>query len=457
MSTQSQNNTPALSVLASLFFMMGFITCLNDVLIPHLKEVFHLSNRDSMLVQVAFFSAYAVMSFVVGKVIDRIGYKKTVILGFLITALGAFLFYPATAMLGDGVADKSLYYMVFLPLFFIMATGIVFLQVSGNPYVTLLARPGKESATLTLVQAFNSVATAIAPSVGGLLILTDASQSLTAAQKAQTLQMPYLGLTGILVLLAVAVAMIKLPAAEKIAEHVTEENNDGKTSVFQYKHMILGALAIFFYVGAEVAIGSQYILTMEHMTQNLPVANYVPAEGSGVVMWIYNFFAKYYYYLTSDIHITHLSGAVLLSLYWGGAMVGRFMGSAVLSRFAPNKVLLLNSLVAVALLLLVVFAGDMNNAATAKYALLAIGLFNSIMFPTIFSLATQGLGKFTADASGIICTAIVGGALVPLLQGDIVTRTGDNYLVSYWIPVLCYLYIAFFALKGYKADDKVKI
>lgn len=415
-----QGGSPmALGVLTSLFFMMGFITCLNDILIPHLKEVFHLTNRDSMLVGTAFFSAYAIMSFPVGKVIDKIGYKHTVTAGFLITAFGAFLFYPATAMLPEqGAADKTMYYTVFLPIFFIMATGIVFLQVAGNPYVTLLAKPGKESATLTLVQAFNSVATTIAPYVGGLFILTDVGNTLTAAQKAQTLEMPYLGLTGLLILLAVAVAKIQLPAAEKIAETVTEENHDGKTSVFQYKHMVLGALAIFFYVGAEVAIGQQYILTMEHLT-------------NGVV--------------------THQNGAKLLTLYWGGAMVGRFLGSVLLNKFEPSKVLLFNASVAFGLLALVVVAGDVAQASVAKYALVAIGLFNSIMFPTIFSLATKGLGKFTADASGVICTAIVGGALIPLLQGDIITRTGDNYLISYIIPAICYLYIAYFAAIGHKA------
>lgn len=416
--TNARGNPIALGVLTSLFFMMGFITCLNDILIPHLKEVFHLTNRDAMLVGTAFFSAYAFMSFFAGKIIDKIGYKGAVIAGFLITAFGAFLFYPATAALPtEGAADKSMYYTIFLPIFFVMATGIVFLQVAGNPYVTLLAPKGKESATLTLVQAFNSVATTIAPAVGGLLILTDASQTLTAAQKAQTLQMPYLGLTGLLILLAAAVAMIKLPAAERIAEESTQENNDGKTSVFQYKHMTLGALAIFFYVGAEVAIGQQYILTMEHLTNGV---------------------------------INHQTGAFLLTLYWGGAMVGRFLGSALLYKFEPSKVLLTNALIAAGLLLLVVVAGDAAQASVAKYALIAIGLFNSIMFPTIFSLATRGLGKFTADASGVICTAIVGGAIIPFLQGDLITRTGDNYLISFLIPAACYLYIAFFAAKGHQ-------
>ncbi|MDK4689595.1 sugar MFS transporter [Kingella negevensis] len=433
--SSGRGNPVALSVLASLFFMLGFVTCLNDVLIPHLKDVFHLSNREAMLTQTAFFSAYAIMSFIAGKVIDKIGYKGTVITGFLITALGAFLFYPATGAIPEGAADKSMYFSMFLPIFFVMATGITFLQVAGNPYVTLLAPKGKESATLTLVQAFNSVATTIAPYVGALFILADAGQQMSAAQRAQTMQVPYLGLTGFLIMLACAVAMIKLPAAEAIAETETAEAHDGKTSVFQYKHMVLGALGIFCYVGAEVAIGSQYVLTMEHMTQNLPAAQ---VGGSA---WDYLF---------SNVQINHQNGAKLLSLYWGGAMIGRFLGSAVLSRFAANKVLAFNSLAATAILLAVALSGS-SAEYFAKYGLLMIGLFNSIMFPTIFSLATKGLGKFTADASGVICTAIVGGALIPLLQGDVITRTGDNYVISFLIPAVCYAYIAFFALVGYKS------
>lgn len=416
-----QNNLTALSVLTSLFFMMGFITCLNDILIPHLEHVFQLTNRGAMLVQTAFFSAYGLMSILVGKVIDKIGYKRTVVVGFIITAIGAALFYPATAMIPtEGHANKILYYIVFLPVFFIMATGIVFLQTAGNPYVTLLAPKGKESVTLTLVQGFNSVATTIAPKVGGLLILADAGMKLSDAQQAQRLQIPYLGLAGLLLILAGLFVAVKLPAAEQIAEEIhNHSNHDNRTSVIQYKHLVLGAIAIFCYVGAEVAIGSQYVLTMEHLTAG---------------------------------QMTRQLSSGLLSYYWGGAMIGRFLGGALMNKIAANKALLFNSLVAMSLLLITILFGDAYDANVAKYALLAIGLFNSIMFPTIFSLATRGLGKFTADGSGIISTAIVGGAVIPLLQGDLVTRMGDNYLIPYIIPALCYLYIAFFAAKGHKVD-----
>ena len=214
------NNNLALVVLTSLFFMMGFITCMNDILIPHLKGIFNLSYTQAMLVQFCFFAAYALMSIPAGKLVEKIGYKGGVIGGFLIAAFGCILFYPAAS---------SASYPIFLGALFILATGIVLLQVAGNPYVTLLAKPGKESATLTLIQAFNSLATTIAPPLGAAMIFVDANASL--AERISSVQMPYLGLAGFMILLAVTVAMIKLPDARQIAQAETEHNHDGKTSV----------------------------------------------------------------------------------------------------------------------------------------------------------------------------------------------------------------------------------
>ncbi|KLT72457.1 major facilitator transporter [Neisseria arctica] len=403
MSTQSQNNNTALSVLTALFFMMGFITCMNDILIPHLKAIFELTYAQAMLIQFCFFTAYAIMSIPMGKLVEKLGYKNGVIGGFLLTAVGCLLFYPAAG---------SASYPIFLGALFILASGVTLLQVAGNPYVTLLAKPGKESSTLTLVQAFNSLGTTIAPLFGSLLILTDATQQLTKAQEVESVQIPYLGLAGLLVLLAIFVKMIKLPDARKIAEAETEHNPDGKTSVWQYKHLVLGAIAIFCYVGAEVSIGSLLVSVME--------------ETAG---------------------LSHSTGAKYLALYWGGAMVGRFLGSAVMNKIAPNKYLAFNSVMAISLITIAILA---NGGAVSMWTLLAIGFFNSIMFPTIFSLATKGLGKFTSTASGIICTAIVGGAVVPLIQGFAADHVG--LLLSFIVSALCYLYIVFFAVKGYKAD-----
>ena len=401
-----QNHNSALVVLTTLFFMMGFITCMNDILIPHLKDIFTLTNVQAMLVQFCFFTAYAIMSIPMGHLVGKIGYKNGVIGGFLLTAVGCLLFYPA--------ADSQSY-PTFLGALFILASGVTLLQVAGNPYVTLLAKPGKESATLTLVQAFNSLGTTIAPIIGAHFILADAAQKASKAEQIASVQIPYLGLAGLLILLAVFVKMIRLPDARKIAVEESEHNHDGKTSVWQYKHLILGVVGIFCYVGAEVSIGSFMVNILGFL------------KG-----------------------LSHAEGAKLLSYYWGGAMVGRFLGSAVMARVAPNRYLAFNASVATALLVIAIMVGK-GNADIAMWALIAIGFFNSIMFPTIFSLATKNLGKFTNSASGILCTAIVGGALIPVLQGKIADDFG--MMISYVAPAVCYLYIVFFALKGYKADE----
>ena len=401
-----QNHTPALVVLTTLFFMMGFITCMNDILIPHLKDIFDLTYVQAMLIQFCFFTAYAIMSIPMGYLVGKIGYKNGVIGGFLLTAIGCLLFY---------LAAGSHSYPTFLGALFILASGVTLLQVSGNPYVTLLAKPGKESATLTLVQAFNSLGTTIAPIIGAHFILADAAQKASKAEQIASVQIPYLGLAGLLILLAVFVKMIRLPDARKIAVEESEHNHDGKTSVWQYKHLILGVVGIFCYVGAEVSIGSFMVNILGFL------------KG-----------------------LSHAEGAKLLSYYWGGAMVGRFLGSAVMARVAPNRYLAFNASVATALLVIAIMVGK-GNADIAMWALIAIGFFNSIMFPTIFSLATKNLGKFTNSASGILCTAIVGGALIPVLQGKIADDFG--MMISYVAPAVCYLYIVFFALKGYKADE----
>ncbi|WP_325320574.1 sugar MFS transporter [Kingella oralis] len=396
-------NNLALSVVGALFFMLGFITCLNDILIPHLKAIFNLNYTQAMLVQFCFFTAYAVMSIPMSKLVEKMGYKAGIIGGFLIAALGCILFYPAAA---------SASYPIFLGALFILASGIVLLQVAGNPYVTLLAPKGKESVMLTLIQAFNSLATTVAPPIGAALIFVDATAS--QAERISSVQMPYLGLAGFMILLSVLIGLIKLPDARQIAAEQTESNHDGKTSVWQYKHMVLGTIGIFCYVGAEVAIGSLMVNVLEHTAG-----------------------------------LDHDKAAGYLSIYWGGAMVGRFIGAGLMNKIAPNKYLAFNASMAVGLLMLAIAAG---GGAVTQWSLLLIGFFNSIMFPTIFSLGTKGLGKFTGAASGIISTAIVGGALVPVLQGFVIDHVG--LMISYVIPAVCYVYIVFFATRGYKADEK---
>ena len=401
-----QNHTPALVVLTTLFFMMGFITCMNDILIPHLKDIFDLTYVQAMLIQFCFFTAYAIMSIPMGYLVGKIGYKNGVISGFVLTAIGCLLFYPAAG---------SHSYATFLGALFILASGVTLLQVAGNPYVTLLSKPGKESATLTLVQAFNSLGTTIAPQIGAFLILADATQTVSKAEQISSVQIPYLGLAGLLIILAVFVKMIRLPDARKIAEEESEHNHDGKHNVWQYRHLVFGAAGIFCYVGAEVSIGSLLVSVLGYL------------KG-----------------------FDHASAAKYLSFYWGGAMVGRFLGSAIMAKIAPNRYLAFNATVAVALLGVSMLAGK-ASADVAMWALLAIGFFNSIMFPTIFSLATKGLGRFTSSASGVLCTAIVGGAVVPVVQG----WAADTYglMISFVVSAICYVYIVFFAIKGYKADE----
>ena len=314
MSTPSQqNHNPALVVLTTLFFMMGFITCMNDILIPHLQKIFTLTNVQAMLVQFCFFTAYAIMSIPMGHLVGKIGYKNGVIGGFLLTAVGCLLFYPA--------ADSQSY-PTFLGALFILASGVTLLQVSGNPYVTLLAKPGKESATLTLVQAFNSLGTTIAPKIGSLLIFTDAAQKASKAEQIASVQIPYLGLAGFLILLAVFVKMIRLPDARKIAVEESEHNHDGKSSVWQYKHLVFGVVGIFCYVGAEVSIGAFMV---------------------NILGFLKGF--------------DHSKAADMLVLYWGGAMFGRFLGSAVMTRVAPNRYLTFNASVATALLVIAIMVG----------------------------------------------------------------------------------------------------
>ena len=401
-----QNHTPALVVLTTLFFMMGFITCMNDILIPHLKDIFELTYVQAMLIQFCFFTAYAIMSIPMGYLVGKIGYKNGVISGFVLTTIGCLLFYPAAG---------SHSYATFLGALFILASGVTLLQVAGNPYVTLLSKPGKESATLTLVQAFNSLGTTIAPQIGAFLILADATQTVSKAEQISSVQIPYLGLAGLLIILAVFVKMIRLPDARKIAEEESEHNHDGKHSVWQYRHLVFGAAGIFCYVGAEVSIGSLLVSVLGYL------------KG-----------------------LDHASAAKYLSFYWGGAMVGRFLGSAIMAKIAPNRYLAFNATAAVALLGVAMLAGK-ASADIAMWALLAIGFFNSIMFPTIFSLATKGLGRFTSSASGVLCTAIVGGAVVPVVQG----WAADTYglMISFVVSAICYVYIVFFAIKGYKADE----
>jgi MFS transporter, FHS family, L-fucose permease len=403
MSTRPASPRTALTVMTAMFFMWGFITCLNDVLIPHLKAVFSLNYAQSMLVQFTFFGAYFVMSLPAGKLVARIGYRNSIITGLLVTGLGALLFYPA-ALLPS--------YPLFLLAFFTLATGITLLQVSANAYVSLLGEARLASSRLNLAQAFNSLGTTIAPVIGGALILkgADAAVAATAQQQAQMVQMPYLGLALLLVLLAGVVYAFHLPALA-----VEEEAEGGSTfgDALACRHMRYGALAIFLYVGAEVSIGSFLI-------------NYISMPSIG--------------------NMTQAAAAFYVSLYWGGAMVGRFLGAALLVK-ASTRHVLAGCAVAAALMLAVSMG---SSGALAVGAVVAIGLVNSVMFPNIFTLGIESMGALTGKASSLLIMAIVGGAVVPLLQGLLADHIGVQW--SFVLPLLCYGYITWYGLNGSRLD-----
>lgn len=410
-----KNYLPELTILTSLFFMWGFLTCLNDILIPHLQNVFELNYFESMLVQFTFFLAYFLISLPSGKLVEKVGYKKGIVIGLITAGIGTLIFYPAAGL-------RS--YPVFLLAFFILASGITLLQVAANPYVTILGKPETASSRLNLTQAFNSLGTTVAPYFGSLLILSTAVKTAEELSKmspaeveaykaaeAAAVQYPYLGLAAVLFIIAGIFAVIKLPQIEASTVQSTDGNgnyDEVHQSAWGYKHLLLGAIGIFVYVGAEVAIGS--------------------------------FLVKYF--VTLDSSMIEMEAGKMVSFYWGGAMVGRFIGSAVQRKIKPGTVLGFNAFVAS----LLVLTSMMTNGKIAMWSILLVGLFNSIMFPTIFSLAIRGLGKHTGQASGILCMAIVGGAVIPVIQGLIADSIGIHH--AFILPVLCYLFIAYYGFKG---------
>lgn len=395
-SVSPSQNRFALISLTTLFFMWGFITCLNDILIPHLKAIFDLTYTQSMLVQFCFFGAYFLVSLPAGQLVKKVGYQKGIVAGLVVAALGCLMFYPAASMHS---------YPMFLSALFVLASGITILQVSANPYVTLLGPKESASSRLTMTQAFNSLGTTVAPYLGALFILNEAASSMSAPS-ADSVKVPYLVLTAALLLLAAIFAWLKLPHISS-AETAPDEEVSG--SAWQYRHLVLGAVGIFVYVGAEVSIGS----------------------------FLINFFGE-----ANIAGLEESEAAKYLTYYWGGAMVGRFIGAAVMQKVSATKVLSFNAFLAVVFVSIAI----VTSGSIAMWAMLLVGLCNSIMFPTIFSLALNGLDKHTSQGAGILCLAIVGGAIVPLIQGVLADIVGVQ--LSFVIPVLCYSYIVYYGMSG---------
>jgi len=395
-----ENNTFALGALTTLFFMWGFITCLNDILIPHLKGVFSLTYTEAMLIQFCFFGAYFLVSLPAGALVRRLGYKKGIVLGLLTAAVGCVLFYPAASVQS---------YPVFLGALFVLASGITVLQVSANPYVTALGNPDTAASRLTMTQAFNSLGTTVAPFFGAMLILAGADAG-ADAMGADAVKTPYLMLAAALAVLAAIFSQLKLPeiSSHTVSDEGVESADDGRTA-WSYSHLVLGALGIFVYVGAEVSIGS----------------------------FLVNFLGE-----ENIAGLEEADAAKYIAYYWGGAMVGRFIGAVAMQKVKAGNALAFCALGASALIALAVF----SEGHLAMWAILAVGLFNSIMFPTIFSLAINQLGNHTSQGAGVLCLGIVGGALIPVFQGMLADSIGIQ--MAFLMPILCYVYIAYYGLRG---------
>jgi len=396
-------------MVTTLFFFWGFVTVLNDILVPHLKNIFDLSYTKVMLIQFSFFSAYFVFSLPAAKLIDAIGYKRTMVTGLVTMGVGAFLFIPAASAPS---------YPLFLGALMVLAAGITALQVAANPYVAVLGKPETASSRLNLTQAFNSLGTAIGPYIGGLLILHARAQDIPAdsqmsaqalqayrVQEASSVKLPYLVIGAALILFAVIIGMFKLPAmpGARLGESAS------KASLWKYRHLVLGVVGIFVYVGAEVSIGSFLI-------------NYLTQANIG--------------------NLTELMASKYVAYYWGGAMVGRFIGSAVLQKFRTGGVLGIAALIAS----LLVCISMLTFGQVAMWSILLVGFFNSIMFPSIFTLGIAELGPLTGEGSGVLVMAIVGGAILPVAQGALADQFGIHH--AFILPVLCYLYIAYYAFRG---------
>jgi FHS family L-fucose permease-like MFS transporter len=379
----------ALTSLTILFFMMGFITCLNDILVPYLKAIFSLTYGQAALIQFCFFAAYGLTSIPFSKLIERVGYQKGMVIGFALAALGCLLFYPAVALHT---------YSLFLAALFVLASGIVLLQVAANPCVAVIGPKETASSRLTMAQAFNSLGTFIAPLFGAYFILS----ALADSTHAEGVVYPYFFIAFVLIVIALVLSRINLAGIE-----TAEADESAWRDVLKEKGLLLGVIGIFAYVGAEVAIGSFLVNYVMEISQ-----------------------------------VTETQAAPLVAFYWGGAMVGRFIGIFTLKAFAPAKVLTTHALLSVALILISMQA----TGTLAIISLVLVGLCNSIMFPTIFTLGIKGLkAGQEKKGSGLLATAIVGGAVVPLLTGLLADRLGLHH--AFILPVICYVYIAWFGFK----------
>ena len=393
--TKLKHYRGAFAMMTSLFFIWGAIVSLNDILIPHFKGLFEMNYTETMLIQFCFFGAYFLMAVPASMLIERIGYKRGISVGLITIGAGALIFLPASWLIS---------YPIFLFGLFIMATGSVVLQVVANPYIIVLGPSKTASSRLNFAQGINSLATTIAPLAGGLIIL---GHYASPEKAAAAVEGPYVGLAIFAFVVAAIFSFLKLPQV------IDTGGEKAKGNVLKFRQLRLGAIALMLYVGAEVAIGS----------------------------FIINFLAE-----DTIAGFSEKTASTYIPLYWGGLMIGRFLGSAILQKISAQKVLFISALASVLLLAITV----LSSGYVSMWSMLAVGLFNSIMWSNIFTLSIDGLGKYTNKASGILVMAPVGGAIFPLLQGALADMPTIGLHLSYILPLLCYAFIIYYAVNGYK-------
>jgi FHS family L-fucose permease-like MFS transporter len=396
--TGTANYTLPMVLMVSLYFSIGFITALNDILVPHFKDLFHLTNVLALLVQFCFFGAYFVMSIPSGWVVSRIGYKAGIIAALCTMACGLFIFVPASIVI---------LYPVFLFGLFVVGSGLALLQVAINPYVGALGKPETAATRISICGFFNSLATNRAPKIGAALIFVAAGA--TTAELARSVRMPYVALGCFTLFLALVTAFIPLPVV--LGNEPAAEAGAAQGHAWSFRHLRLGGFAIFTYVGAEVAIGSIMI-------------NFLGQPSMG--------------------GLSHVAAATYVSYYWGAAMIGRLIGSFALPYIRTERALAAVSAAA----LVCISATILAHGPVALWATVSCGLFNSVMWPCIFPLSVKGLGKLTSQGSGILVMMVVGGAVIPEIQGLLADKFG--YQHSFVIVLLCYAYIVYFAVSGYR-------
>ena len=416
---------PFITVTA-LFFVFGFITNLNMALVPHLRSIFDLPYGLAMLAESAFFLAYFVFSSPTSKLIEMIGYKRTMVVALFIQVAGCLLFVPAAKMVS---------FPLFLTAVFVVGAGVTALQTSANPYVSILGPEGSAPVRLTLAQALNSLGGTIAPLIAGHYILTDPAKLASKASIADTVRGPYIAIAAALLILGLAVAFSHLPPVAETQSFRSGKEGDPvlSRSIWGYRHTVLAALGIFFYVGVEVGLASiavNYFLSQG--VDSARVASFFDSLGqfgAFITKWLGPW---------TNVEIA----AVLVSLYWLGALVGRLLGSWILTKVNSGKLVTIFGFAAAALISVSMF----TSGSVAIWSMVLCGFFNSIMFPNIFTLGIAGLGPMTSKGSGLIMTAVVGGAVVPYLLGALADKVGIQH--AFVLPVICYLYIAYYGMWG---------